>query len=148
MRVKRKSLIIVTVIAVIALLGVVGLGLVVNDQISTLELKSWNYIVADLDSEGELDSSDENIVTKDYIKVDGLEITVNEEAEITYRVVFYDEDKEYISETDELTTDFQDSEIPEGAEYCKIVITPVDDNEISIFEKGDFVEMLNVKYAR
>lgn len=148
MRVKRKSLIIVTVIAVIALLGVVGLGLVVNDQISTLELKSWNYTVADLDSEGELDSSDENIVTKDYIKVDGLEITVNEEAEITYRVVFYDEDKEYISETDELTTDFQDSEIPEGAEYCKIVITPVDDNEISIFEKGDFVEMLNVKYAR
>ena len=69
MRVKRKSLIIVTVIAVIALLGVVGLGLVVNDQISTLELKSWNYIVADLDSEGELDSSDENIVTKDYIKI-------------------------------------------------------------------------------
>lgn len=148
MRVKRKSLIIVTVIAVIALLGVVGLGLVVNDQISTLELKSWNYTVADLDSEGELDSSDENIVTKDYIKVDGLEITVNEEAEITYRVVFYDEDKEYISETAELTTDFQDSQIPEGAEYCKIVITPVDDNEISIFEKGDFVEMLNVKYAR
>ena len=146
---KNKKLgIVATVLSVLALVGVASTAVVLNDQIDEVELKFWDYKVATLDAEGEVDESEANVVTKDFITVDGLQIKVADEAEITYQVFFYDGEEDYISNTEALVTDFDATTIPETAEYVKILITHEKDDEIDGGEKNEYSKMLEVTHAR
>ena len=146
---KTKTLgIVATVLSVLALAAVASIVVVLNDQIDEVQLKTWDYEVATLDAEGDVDESEANVVTKDFITVDGLQIKVVDEAEITYQVFFYDEDEDFISNTEALATDFDVTTIPETAEYVKILITHEDDDEIDGGEKNEYSKMLEVVHAR
>jgi len=114
-----------------------------DGQIKTKEISASAYKVGTLDADGEYDDDTGSIVTKDFIAVAGLKCEVAKNAKITYKVYFFDKDEDYISATAELTADF-DETIPTGAKYVKIVITPTNDAEVSIWEISGYVKKLTV----
>ena len=113
------------------------------------EVSASAYAVGTINDRGVAEESEASIYTKDFINAEGLRCTLDEEAEITYKVYFYDADKEFISATDELSADLTDADIPETAEYAKIVITPVDDEDgVSFLEKSGYAKQLMVTSYR
>lgn len=145
---KSKTIgIVATVLSVLALAGVAASAVVLNKQVKTVELNGWDYKVATLDEEGNVDESKANVVTKKFITVDGLDIQIADEAEITYQVFFYDNDQAFISNTEAMSSDF-DGTAPEGAEYAKILITHEEDDEITFFEKFDYVKQIEVEFKK
>ena len=75
----------------------VGFGIKLSRQEKTVSVNSFNYSVGSISSStGKAVESHKAIYTKNMGNVDGLEIKVSEDATITYKVAFYDEDKEFI----------------------------------------------------
>lgn len=90
----------------------------------------------ELDEDGLYSESKESIYSK-LLKVDGMTVTLDFDATVKYKIFFYDEDEELLASngtTSALTGNFAASSIPTGAKYARIVVTPIDDDNISIFE--------------
>ena len=90
---------------------------------------------------------------KDTESVEGLTIDIDEDnATISYRVAFYDEEGEFVSITDYLETDYDETVTPETAESFRVLITPdqVDgeDVEINIFTIAKYANQLDVAYSK
>ena len=109
-----------------------------NEDSKTLDANIFTYSVGLLDEDGEYVQGTSSIYMKDYQSVDGLTIELKEDATVTYKLFFYDENKEFV----DMTSDY--SEIPENAEYFRIMITPTNDAEVSIFEINDYAGQLTV----
>lgn len=151
MRFSRKSnkvMLAVLCIAVIVLVGTVTVLAIQLNRTTTATLFGTAYAVGTLDNNGKVAESKENIYTKDLISVDGLKITVKEKADVQYKLYFYDADKAFVSASEEwLTADF-DGTIPETAKYVRIVIDPIEDNEVSVFEVLGYANQLTVTYNK
>lgn len=108
------------------------------------------------DTTGKVNDDDEDAVgiyTSKFFTVDGIKCVIADDAEISYQINWYDEDKNFIS-VSTLTEDFNaitdaDS-IPENAEFFKIEIHPGDDDdgEIGAFEVSKYAKMLTVTYDK
>lgn len=151
MRFSRKSnkvMLAVLCIAVIVLVGTVTVLAIQLNRTTTATLFGTAYAVGTLDENGKAAESKENIYTKDLISVDGLKITVKEKADVQYKLYFYDADKAFVSASEEwLTADF-DGTIPETAKYVRIVIDPIEDNEVFVFEVLGYANQLTVTYNK
>ena len=151
MRFSRKSnkvMLAVLCIAVIVLVGTVTVLAIQLNRTTTATLFSTAYAVGTLDDNGKVAESKENIYTKDLISVDGLKITVKEKADVQYKLYFYDADKAFVSASEEwLTADFEGT-IPETAKYVRVVIDPIEDNEVSVFEVFGYADQLTVTYNK
>lgn len=151
MRFSRKSnkvMLAVLCIAVIVLVGTVTVLAIQLNRTTTATLFGTAYAVGTLDDNGKVAESKENIYTKDLISVDGLKITVKEKADVQYKLYFYDVDKAFVSASEEwLTADF-DGTIPETAKYVRVVIDPIEDNEVSVFEVLGYANQLTVTYNK
>ncbi len=151
MRFSRKSnkvMLAVLCIAVIVLVGTVTVLAIQLNRTTTATLFSTAYAVGTLDDNGKVAESKENIYTKDLISVDGLKITVKEKADVQYKLYFYDADKAFVSASEEwLTADFEGT-IPETAKYVRVVIDPIEDNEVSMFEVFGYADQLTVTYNK
>ena len=108
------------------------------------------------DATGKVDSEDEDtlgIYTSQFFTVDGIKCVIADDAEISYSINWYDEDKHFIS-VSTLTDDFNavtDADtIPEDAEFFKIEIHPNDDSDgkIGTFEVSKYAKMLTVTYDK
>lgn len=88
-----------------------------------------------------------SIRSKDFISVDEFKCDLTDEASITYRLFWYNESEEFVSVSEELTTDFTDA-APEGAEKVRIQITPVNDPEVSATEIAGYAGELTVTWAK
>lgn len=115
-----------------------------NQKTKEIGSSSFTYSIGLLDEKGEYKQGTSSIYTKDFYSVDGLEIVLDKDATITYNVSFYDEDKEFISATSELSSDLDVSVIPETAVYFKVEITPENDSEVSFFEISNYAGMLTI----
>ena len=73
---------------------------------------------------GKAIESKQSFFTEKMYSVDDLEIKVKEDATVSYKVFFYNADKEFISATTDSTTDFLSTSLAEGAKYFRIMITP------------------------
>ena len=121
-------------IAVIVLAGTVTVLAIQLNRTTTATLFGTAYAVGTLDDNGKVAESKENIYTKYLISVDGLKITIKEKADVQYKLYFYDADKAFVSASEEwLTADFEGT-IPETAKYVRVVIDPIEDNEVSVLE--------------
>lgn len=151
MRFSRKSnkvMLAVLCIAVIVLVGTVTVLAIQLNRTTTATLFGSAYAVGTLDDNGKVAESKENIYTKDLISVDGLKITVKEKADVQYKLYFYDADKAFVSASEEwLTADFEGT-IPDTAKYVRVVIDPVEDNEVSVFEVLGYANQLTVTYNK
>lgn len=121
----------------------VGLKVANNETTKTYQGSMFTYEIGTLDSEGEFVKDTSATITKDFIKTDGLTIELQKNATVTYDVHFYTEDKEFISTTSGLNADF-DGTIPEGAEFVKVSVTPVNDAEVDLFEISGYVNQLTI----
>lgn len=96
-----------------------------NATKTSATVHSIEYTRGNVDAKGKRIESKKSIVMKDTRNVDGLTIDIDEEnAIITYCVVFYDEDGAYISKTANMATDYDAASTPSSAETYRIVITP------------------------
>ncbi len=116
-------------------------------KIDSFSLDTINYQIASIDDKGAVETSDKSSLVSSLVEVDGLEITVEDNAKAGYIVHYYDESKEFISSTDKLDVDYSLT-APEKAKYARIEIVPNDDNYISIFEKSEYSSQINVNVAR
>lgn len=141
-------------ILVWCLIGVLSVGMVstavkLNDSIKTETLTSMDYEIGGLTSAGAENNSDGSIRTKDFITTDGFEVKMQEDAEVTYRLYFYDADESFISMQEaEQTGDYVFPATGNNAAYVKVVITPTDDTEITMFEKGGYCDDIEVTYDK
>ena len=147
MKAKTRNIIIWVLLAVLTL-GMIGTIGKLNELDTTAEVSWTAYRVGALDEKGEFEETDIAIYTKDMLPVDGLACEIAEKAEIEYKVYFYNEDKDFLSASVMLTTDLIATEIPADAEYCRIVITPLDGDEVSIFDIRTLAADLAVSYNR
>lgn len=115
-----------------------------NQDTKEINGSVFNYSIGLLDEEGAYEQGTSSIYLKDYYSVDGLVIKLEEDATVTYKLCFYDEDKEFIEQTDSLSGNYDSSAIPETAEYFRVMITPTNDSEVSFFEIDDYAKMLTV----
>ena len=119
-----------------------------NEKTKTLGSGTFTYAIGLLDDDGEYEQGTSSIYLKDFYTVDGLTIDVKEDATVTYSIFFYNEDKENVGEELDLEGNFDitsDSiEVPEDAKYFKIMITPTNDAEVSIFELNGYASQLTV----
>lgn len=137
-----------TVLLIILLIvGVVALSVALSKTITTRDLNGFQYTIGGLDAEGEFEESTASVCTKDLISVDGLKCKIVKRATIEYKLFFYDKDGEFISATADLDANYE-SDPPEGARYVKIMITPTNDAEITIFEKSGVVKQLTVTVSK
>ena len=120
-----------------------------NRQETTREigLTAWN--IGSVTTEGKVDkTANANIVT-DLIPVEGLEVDLDEEANATFIVHFYDEDKVYQSSltTAEMSVDYV---CDVDAEYARIELLPGadEDGEVSIFELPGYASMVTITVAK
>ena len=139
---KRKitALFVLVALIVTALIGVI---ITLDRTITTETLASIDYKIGALDEDGKFDDSKASIVTKDFNTVDGLTVEFNEDAEVTVKIFFYDEDEKFVSATEELSSDYTFVET-DGVKYFKVVITPTDDNDITLFEKSGYAKQVTI----
>lgn len=140
-----KWTIVFTLIALL-LISMIFSFMKIEDSNSKKELGQnfFTYSIGLIDEEGKELQGTTSIRTKKFHSVDGLECDIVEKATITYKVFFYDEDKNFISVTSSLATDSDNSIVPETAKFFKLEISPTNDAEVSFSEINDYANMLNV----
>ena len=149
---KLKTWLMIGAIALCVIM-LIGVFVKLGNMETTRKLDATNYAVGTISTtDGKINESRQNIYTKDLLKVEDISITLDEDATISYKVFFYDEDKAFIDATSSLTADFDASDISSGAEYCRVVITPaqVDGENVNInaFNMTRYTSQINIVVAK
>lgn len=131
------------IVMALLVVAVIGLGVGLSNQLPE-EINASDFKIGALNSQGQFVEDNASIVSKSLIDVEGLEIAIDEDAEVTYKVFFFDEGKEFISNTDALSADFDSTSIPATAAYAKVVIVPTEDAEVGAFEVAKYAKMLTI----
>ena len=135
---------------VLSLATLIGVIVGVNNMADTTSLSQTDYHIGTINDTGKIIESKKSIYS-DISTIEDLEITLAENSNITYKVVFYDEDEKFISMTETLETDFDTSSNPSNAEYFRVLITPnqVDGEDVTlnVFNMGKYTKMINVEFA-
>ena len=132
-------------IAVLAVTTVLSVGtlIVTNVNEDTKVLKASNFEIASVADDGDLVKDGTTSLVSGFVNAEDLQIEIAENAVVTYKVHYYDEDKEWVSSTVEQSVDYA-LEMPETAEYARVEITPIEDNYISVFEKAEYASQIKV----
>ena len=152
---KSRSALIVSIVAAV-LSAITSLALligIVNTGVTTKTLNSFDYKNGAIDTNGKVVESNLSAVSNKAQTVKDMSIEIDEDnAIITYKVAFYDEDGEFVSMTEQKTQDFDVNEIPEAASTFKVVITPneVDGEAVKLnsINRAKYVNQLKVVFAR
>ena len=148
-----------TIITVVLVLGVVG-GLIggivaimrntdkIDNALTYKTIGATKYAIGGLDGNGNYMNTDQSIYTKDAFECQGLNCTLDFDNDVSYQIYFYDQNNEFVHTTGKLTGAFVQDSVPFFAKYARIVITPNDDNKISLFEKGKYARQLNTTVYR
>lgn len=146
----EKALIIILAVAML----VVAIVMInqANKNADQKVVGAFAFEIGGLDAQGNEIKDTSCIRLKKAINVDGLEIVLDEEADVKYVVYFFElnEDGEevFLSATDVLDADLDASLIPEGAELCRIVVEPTMDAEVGLFEIEGYAGQLSISYNK
>ena len=135
-------------------LAVVSIGLVLVSAVVTAlcfgfaNLNTTKNVSAGAYDIGTIDSTTGKYVASE----ESIYMEVDEDAQVTYKVAYYNEDKAFISMTDALSGDLDAETIPESASYFRVIITPnaVDgeDVKISILNASSYANQITVSYEK
>lgn len=120
----------------------------VDDFVTYTTLPVTKFRVGGLDGNGNYMNTDQSIYTKDAFECQGLNCTLDFDNEISYQVYFYDQNNEFVHTTGRLTGAFVQDSVPFFAKYARIVITPNDDNKVSMLEVMKYAKQLKVTIYR
>ncbi|MBQ8291899.1 MAG: hypothetical protein IJX88_05290 [Clostridia bacterium] len=135
----------------VAVVVACGFGIKLSKLDKTNDVSStFGYERGLLDSEGKEVKGTTSIRTKDMVGIDGLVCDLKTDASVTYKVFFYDKDEKFLSSTDELNEDFSATTgtVAEGAKYARILITPLNDPEVSVTEIAGYAAELTVEWSK
>lgn len=141
---KNVAIVVLSTLLVVSS-GALTINLLKDD---TKTLKSTSYTIAAVNSEGEVDKDKNTALVTGFVKADDMEIEISENATVTYKVHYYNADKEYLSSSTTFATDYVEGELVEGTKYARVEITPTEDNYISIWEKSEYVSQVTVTVER
>ncbi len=137
------------VVAIVLTITLCVFGVKLNKLDKTDELhprKSWEKGLISVD--GDEVRGTVAIRTKDFVPINGLTVDIRDNSGIIYQIFFYDENKVFLSCTEELAVDWDRSQLPELAEYAKFMIKPVNDPEVSRSEIQEYASELTVEWTR
>lgn len=143
---RTKTLIIIAFILIAALsISLIVAFTRIDKGIKTRDISWTEYSIGAFDESGKAIESKEALITKDFITVDGATFELEEDAKISYQVLCYNADKEYIATVDG-PTDGTAVTFAEGTKYMRIQINPTadEDGEISLLEKSGYAKQLTV----
>ena len=144
-RVKRELRTIASIIALIlitiALIG--GISFVVRKAEEYKKRIYPVFAVGSLGANGQYVESKESIYTKNLIECDGLKTTLAFNNTVKYSIFFYDEKENFIVSENNLSGIYE--ERLEIAKYCRIMITPVEDNDIKWYEITKYSKQLKIE---
>lgn len=148
MKLWAKILIIVLVLALLGggIFGIVKLA--DEGKLDSKKVSDLAFSIGGLDGAGNYKNTDASIYTKNAFECQGLECTLDFDAEIWYQIYFYDQNNEFVHTTGKLTGAFVKESIPFFAKYARIVITPNDDNKVSTLEVLKYAKQLKVNVYR
>ena len=129
--------------------GVAGLiKLTDDDAFDTKNISSLAFSVGGLDSTGAYMDTNKSIYTKEAFECQGLNITLDFDNMIEYKVYFYDQNNDFVHTTGTRTNAFVDTEVPFFAKYARIVVTPTEDDVVSTLEVNKYARQINVSVNR
>ena len=116
-------------------------------------LGRFDWEIGNINAEGKVVESFTHIYSKDLVDVNKMNIDVSDDSTtLTYQVVFYDEDKTFVSMTEELWVDFDGADVPEDAKYFRVVVTPIEiDNapvQINFFNMAKYINQIEVTFGK
>ena len=130
----------------------------VNNSQTTRKLGVFDYSLGTISTTtGKVSTSSKHIVTDCFCSVDGMKIELSDDASVSYKVFFYDSDKEFIDATASKQGDFEESDIEElslssTAKYFKVEITPAqvdgEDVSVSILTKHTYTNQLSISFNK
>ena len=115
-----------------------------NETTKTLGSNAFTYSIGIIAEDGEIKQGTSSIYMKNLNEVDGLKVELEEDATVTYSIFFYNAEENLVDKKVDLTSNFDSSEIPADAEFFRILVTPINDAEVSIFELNGYVSQLTV----
>ena len=134
---KSKSVLKTVIIVALGVLVLVGaiFGIVKLVEFANKETKtvSPSYVLGSLNEEGKYVASKDTLYTKNMFECVGLQTELDFDATVKYQIFFYNGNKDFITHTTWLADTYDT--VPSFAKYARIVIKPVDDDNISTFEK-------------
>jgi len=135
--------------AVVVLLAATAGGAIVkiadNAKDDTKTLKAYNYSIGAIEEDGDFTKDAKTSLVSGFVKVDSLVIDIqDEDATVTYKVHYYDEDEKFLESTESLTADYEQGELNEDIKFARVEITPNEDEEITLLEKGGYVNQVAV----
>jgi len=125
--------------------AVMGVGALLNREEDLTKTINPTYAVGGLTEDGRYLETEGSIYTKNAFECQGLDVTLDFDNNVSYRIFFYDEDTDFISATEKQTGNYDETTTPVFARYARIVITPNDDDKISIFEKNGYAKQLTIE---
>ena len=153
---KSKLILWITIISFImsaVMFGAFVVGLTRPDEDNTDTVGTFGYSLGTVDESGKVVESKKSAIQKEMQTVSGMDIQLDEEtATVTYKVVFYDENKDYISTTESLSADYDAELTPENAKFFRVIITPYqvdgEDVELSVWNMSKYTKQLEVSYNK
>ena len=140
---KWKNILSFVLVGVLLVGAVAGLGSVFNKDTKTISSSAFS--VGGINAQGNYEKTDLSIYTKDMFECQGLSIEPDFEATGTYKVFYYDSNKNFIGATDELNA--EDGVYTKGdkfvlAQYARVMITP----DVPTDEDGKEVEDFKIRF--
>lgn len=131
-------------LAVITLIGaIVGLTALFRKSEETTKEISPSWAIGGLTETGAYLKTKESIYTKDAFECKGLNVKIDFDNNVSYRIFFYDYDDNFVSSTSKLTANYNE-DIDVLVKSARIVITPNDDSKISWYEKNSYAKQLTI----
>lgn len=124
--------------------AVAGIGALANKAEETTKIINPSYAVGGLTEQGQYLETKESIYTKDAFACQGLDIEIDFDNNISYRIFFYDADNDFLTSTGKLQENYDETTTPIEARYARVVITPDDDDKISWFEKSGYANQIEI----
>lgn len=142
--------VIVTIAIILLTVAVIGIVVGITRDFG----KDINFKVGTLNATGQYAESNSSIYMKDSVSCKNLTVEKDFEAQITYRIVFYDGNEKFLGSTEELSGNFSTNNNEEftgegkfaTAKYFRIVITPTADEEIVGSEVLTYAGQLTIKH--
>lgn len=140
---KWKNILSFVLVGVLLVGSVAGLGAIFNKDTKTISPSA--FAVGGINAQGNYEKTDLSIYTKDMFECQGLSIEPDFEATGTYKVFYYDSNKNFIGATEELEA--TDGVYNKGdkfvvAQYARIMITP----DVPTDDDGNEVEDFKIRF--
>ena len=149
---EKRKVFLIAISIILSIVTFIATMIGLNNLATTEKLNRADYSIGTISETGSIIDSKKSAYTKDMYNAEEIKITLDENAQITYRVVFYDEDENFVSTTENLTEDYNVATTPENAKYFRVVITPnqVDEEDVklNIFNVNKYTSMLEVEYKK